>query len=152
MRKVLPFITAVMMMGIAPAFAADDVSLPKISVVISLSAKATAKLTKSGETVHLSGLYYGMAKPGVEGDEAGQVPLGNEERELPGAGTVILGKIKFKAEDVAKIADGKANLNINVFTSRKKFADNLLDCGFFEDAVDVAARQPIKIACKLIAE
>src|SRR5688572_7318843 len=122
MCRYLPCVFAGMIIGIAPS-SADDIALPKISVAISLSPKATSKLTELKETVSLSATYFGMAKLGVEGDDAGQIALGNEEAELPQAGMVTLGKIKLRSKDVDKI-EGKRLLNINVFTTRKTFADN----------------------------
>lgn len=131
---------------------AQDIALPKYSVDVALSAKAAAKLVESGETIHIAAVYFGTARPGVQGDDVGQIPLGNEDTDIPAAGAAILGHIKLKSAEVAKIAEARPQLLINVYTSRKVFEDNLLDCGIFQDSVDVAAAKPIRIACKLIGE
>lgn len=134
-----------------PALAAG-VKLPAYSLDVSLSAKAAAKLSSSGETIHVSAMYYGSAKPGVKGDEAGQIQLGAEEIDIPKAGLLKLGQITLKPADIKKIKEKQPLVLINVYTSRKVFADNLLDCGLFQDKVTVAAKKPVKIACKLIGE
>ena len=82
----------------------------------------------------------------------GQIQLGTEDADIPGAGLVELGKVSLKSKALAKVTGHEAILLINVYTSRKKFADNLFDCGIFEDKVSLAAKTPIAIACKLIGE
>ncbi|MFJ5489179.1 hypothetical protein ACIKTA_17125, partial [Hansschlegelia beijingensis] len=43
-------------------------------------------------------------------------------------------------------------INVNLYTARRKSADNLLDCAPFEGAVPKAADWPVRMACKLIGE
>ena len=102
--------------------------------------------------VHINAWYYGEAIKPKDGDEMGEVALGNEDVDLAGAGTAELGKISVKTKDLAKVKGHTTTLLINVYTSRKKFENNLFDCGIFQDLVTVAAKAPIAISCKMIGE
>ncbi|MBL8906895.1 MAG: hypothetical protein JNM20_09485 [Rhizobiales bacterium] len=132
--------------------AAEEVALPTYEVVISLSDQAKSKLAASKEMVHVSAMYYGEAEEGFIGDEMGEIQLGVEDVDLPGEGSVQLGKIKMSKENLAQVVGHKPSVLINVYSSRKVFEDNLLDCGIFQDFVETAAQKPIVIACKLIGE
>ena len=147
MRPIAVF-AAFMSMAL-PAWAYE---LPAYQVSVSLSEKAQAKLTESGEMVHVAAYYYGEAKREEDGDEVGEIQLGDEGVDLPGAGTVSLGKAAIDAAKLAKIKEPEPVLLINVFTSRKVFEDNLLSCDIFQDVVSKAAIAPISIPCKLIGE
>jgi hypothetical protein len=135
-----------------PCLAANEIDVPDYRVEVALSTKASAKLKASGETVHVSAFYYGEAAKPKDGDEMGQVWLGNEDADIGGGGAVTFGKIKIDAKRLKLVKGRKATVNINVYTSRKVFENNLLDCGLFEDLVEVAAKAPVAIDCKLIGE
>ena len=149
MRKIaaLLFLT----LALTPSYAAEK-DLPDYTITVSLSDKAAAKLESSGEWVHISAFYYGLAIKPKDGDEMGQIWLGNEDADIKGAGTVTFGHIKIDTGRLRKVVGGKPTVNINVYSSRKKFQDNLLDCGLFEDLVDIAVKTNAAIACKLIGE
>jgi len=136
----------------AVCLAAEEVSLPPYEVVVSLSENAKSKLATSKEMVHVSAMYYGEAEEGFTGDEMGQIQLGEEDADIPGEGSVKFGHLKMSKDDLAQVVGHKPSLLINVYTSRKVFEDNLLDCGIFEGLVEAAAQKPIGIACKLIGE
>jgi hypothetical protein len=132
--------------------AAEEVSLPPYEVVVSLSEKAKSKLATSKEMIHVSAMYYGEAEEGFTGDEMGEIQLGVEDADIPGEGSAKLGLLKIPKDDLAQVVGQKPSVLINVYTSRKVFEDNLLDCGIFQDLVEAAAQKPIAIACKLIGE
>jgi hypothetical protein len=132
--------------------AAEEITLAPYEVAVSLSVKAKDKLATSKEMVHVSAMYYGEAEEGFTGDEMGEIQLGVEDADIPGEGSVKLGQLKMSKDDLAQVVGHKPSVLINVYTSRKVFEDNLLDCGIFQDLVEVAAQKPIAIACKLIGE
>ena len=132
--------------------AAEELILPPYEVAVSLSDKAKEKLTSSKEMVHVSAMYYGEAETGFTGDEMGEIQLGVEEADIPGEGSVKFGQVKMSKDDVAQVVGQKPSVLINVYTSRKVFEDNLLDCGIFQDFVEAAAQKPVVITCKLIGE
>ena len=135
-----------------PCLAAEEVALPPYEVVIGLSEQAKSKLATSKEMVHVSAMYYGEAEEGFTGDEMDEIQLGTEEADIPGEGSVKFGQLKMAKDEIAQVVGHKPSVLINVYTSRKVFEDNLLDCGIFQDLVEVAAQKPIAIACKLIGE
>jgi hypothetical protein len=126
-------------------------------VAISLSPKAAAKLAAMHESIAISADYYGEAT-----DEAikrhldnhqGEVNLGagEERHEIPGTGgTSHFVPPPGDPEKLKYVTGGKMKVLINVFTARHVSEDNLLDCGLFEDTVELAERDTIKISCKLI--
>ena len=132
--------------------AAEEFTLPPYEVIVSLSEKAKDKLATSKEMVHVSAMYYGEAEVGFTGDEMGQIQLGEEDADIPGEGSAKFGQVKMSKDDIAQVVGEKPHVLINVYTSRKVFEDNLLDCGIFEGLVEEAAQKPIAIACKLIGE
>lgn len=132
--------------------AAEEVALPPYEVAISLSEQAKSKLATSKEMVHVSAMYYGEAEEGFTGDEMGEIQLGEEEADIPGEASVKFGQLKISKDDLGQVVGQKPSVLINVYTSRKVFEDNLLDCGIFQGLVEEAAQKPIAIACKLIGE
>jgi hypothetical protein len=134
------------------SLAAEEVSLPPFEVVVTLSEQAKSKLATSKEMVHVSAMYYGEAEEGFTGDEMGEIQLGEEDADIPGEGSAKFGQLKISKDDLAQIVAHKPSVLINVYTSRKVFEDNLLDCGIFQGLVEEAAQKPIAIACKLIGE
>ncbi len=123
-------------------------------VQVSLSPKAKAKLAKLHETITVSASYYGDPSPGAmkHADEVGQINLGRANVEIPGAGgTAVIPNASVRRERLAWLAT-PPEVNVNVFSSRHSGPDNLLDCAFFQDAVTVARKTPVNLACKLIGE
>lgn len=118
-------------------------------VTVTLSEKAAAELTRTKEAITVSATFVGQKKA-PKADEDPEVMLGHEEAELPGAGTVTLGKIGVSDADVANTAN--LQILINVFSARKTSDDNILDCGIWQDEAAKAAAAKIAIDCKLIGE
>lgn len=125
-----------------------------VTVKISLSPAAAKRLASANETLMVSAFYFGNPKSGVPGravDEMGQVHLGNQDIELSGAGSA---DFDGHVVDQSKLGfiDGDPQVNINVYSGRHSSEDNLLNCDFFEDAVQIAVAKPIAIHCGLIGE
>jgi hypothetical protein len=134
----------------APAPAPPKV-VPPWTVSVSLSPAAAAKLAATGEEIHVDAAYYGLPRDG-EGDEIEPVALATEGADRAGAGSVELGHVDIEQRALMKVANRAVKVNVNVYTARKKLPDNLLDCTTFDDAVTVAAKEPVAITCKLIGE
>lgn len=132
--------------------AATDVRVvPRYVVQLALSRLAENKLAQSGETVRIAASYYGTAIEASAASEDGEVALANEAVDLPrGATATNLGGISIAEADIRKTSEGQPLLLINVYTSRKVFPDNLLDCGIYQGAAALAGQ--VSITCKLIGE
>lgn len=125
--------------------------VPKYVVQLTLSPRAAEKLSTAGETVRVSASYYGTAAPGVAAGDDGEIALANEVLDLPsGVNAANLGGITIAESDIRKTAEGRPMLLINVYTSRKVFQDNLLNCGIYQG--DAALAGQVEINCKLIGE
>lgn len=131
----------------APAFAALDV--PAYEVEIALSDAAAAKLKQSGEAITISVDYYGEPAPGVESED-GPYYVGSQTAELTGAGKAQFEKLTIGDELLAKLS-GPVQVSVNVYTARKVFEDNLLDCGYWGEEISKLPAT-VKIVCKLIGE
>ena len=77
--------------------------------------------------------------------------MGRVQAEIPTAGTATFDGSALQ-QDKLGLIQGEPQVNINVYSGRKSSPDNLLDCGMFQDSVVVAAKAPIRVDCKLIAE
>jgi hypothetical protein len=145
------FLLAAFFLGHATVASALDKAAPAFEVTVTLSAAAEQKLSRAGETITIACYYGAEPKSGVATDD-GQVPLADQNIELPGAGTAQIPAVSFPKSELKKVV-GEARLNINVFISRKKFENNLLECGLFDDVLAAIPKdRPIDIACKLIGE
>jgi hypothetical protein len=125
--------------------------VPKYVVQLTLSEAARRKLETSGETVRISASYYGNAPSGAAAEGDGEIGLANETIDLPnGTRAANLGGIAIRESDIRKTAEGRPQLLINVYTSRKVFQDNLFDCGIYQGEAAMAGQ--VYITCKLIGE
>jgi hypothetical protein len=124
---------------------------------VSLTPRATARLAHTHDTVLVSAEFYGEATPqGVRrhmADEMDWIQFRPEARvELPGAKVAVIPARRNDPNKLAYVEGGKLQVLVNVFSSPRSGPDNLIDCAIFEDSIDLAARAPIQIACKLIGE
>ena len=102
----------------------------------------------------VSAFYYGVPKPNAPAkiaDEMGQVHLGNQDIELHDAGNADFDGHVVDHKALAYV-DGDPQVNVNVYSGRHSSEDNLLNCDFFEDAIQIAHAKPIAIHCSLIGE
>ena len=124
------------------------------TVAVGLSTQAATSLATIKETVVVAAYYYGLPAKGYESkaDEMDEIQLGEEDVNLPGAGTASFTGAAIQTARLPFIKDGEIQVLINVFSGRKSSTNNLLDCGFFEGSVAEAAKKPLKLQCSLIAE
>lgn len=125
-----------------------------LSVQISLSRRAAAKLAATSEAMIVSASYYGNPIPTAEkeADEIGQIDLGTENVEAPGkGGTVYVTGTKVN-RDHLRWLKGPVLLNVNVYSARRSSPDNILACDFFDGELDHAVREPLSLHCSLITE
>jgi hypothetical protein len=153
MRAVTINLTAVIAIGLLAGLSAAQAKerrSPAFSVAVTLSDAAAKRLSSSGEQITVSAMLGGEAKPGVE-TEDGTIALGDMRREANAKGIASFGPVRLAPSELRKIA-GPPRLLINVFTSRRVFENNLLNCGIFDGPFEEIPERPIAIACKLIEE
>lgn len=137
---------AMLALGLAGAAAAQDM----LRLEISFDPSAAARLAAMGERATISAWYYG--EPLGEGanhlDESGTVYLGTETFEIwPVDQPVTIGG-SLGGAPMAWVV--QPMVNVNVFSSRLKDENNLLDCGLVEGPLDELAMDPQVIRCKLL--
>ena len=122
-----------------------------VDIVLSPRAADRLRATKEGITVNAS--YSGDPKPGAEkqANEIGRISLGVERIMLAGQA----GRVHVSGEKVAvdRLAWIQGNVNVNVYSSRRRSEDNILSCDFIDaEVAKVVAAQPITLRCALITE
>lgn len=125
------------------------------TVVVTLSPRAADRLARLGESIELSAYWYGEATKAAKkrADEVGQIHLGDEKHVISGAGgTATFDGASFDAKKLSWVVGGKAMMNLNVYTARRKHPDNLLSCDLFDDDMALAVEKPVAIHCRLIEE
>jgi hypothetical protein len=140
--------------GPPAAAPAKSSAMRPFTVEVRLSNQAATSLATIKETVIVAAYYYGLPAKGYESkaDEMDEIQLGEEDVDLPGAGTASFTGAAIQAVRLPFIKDGAIQVLINVFSGRKSTNSNLLDCGFFEGSVAEAAKKPLTLQCSLIAE
>jgi hypothetical protein len=135
--------------------AARDTELPGFSVKLTLSDKASKKLTNNSETIVVAGYLTCSPKQGTPeryvGDE-GEIWLGQVKAEVTPGKSAIFEHVELD-QDALKWADKQGpQLLINVYSGRKSSENNLLDCGIYQGSLQAVQSRSIPISCKLIGE
>lgn len=130
-------------------------------VHVSLSDLAASQLPAAGEPLVVRAEYFGY--PTVAAQQR-QLPrtehpwlaLGEREVRLAGAGVARFPDVAFDADDLALVEGGAPQVSITLRfdagVAADEAAEDLLDCGMFQDALAVAGQAPIEVDCKLLAE
>lgn len=150
----LALATCVSSLALVPATPANIVAGPAFAVVVSLSAKAAARLANPKETILVTANFYGVPKSEKQRMELqGRLDLAPEQdMEMPGPGVARFAGPQYDKNKLALVEPGAPILAIEVVSGRHSSPDNLLDCTFFEDSLAVAASKPVAVSCKLIGE
>lgn len=142
-----------------PASVVSTAASDAFAVEVSLSAAAQARLTQGKESIIVSADYLGSPTAAaqaqnVPGSHDPWFSVYRKQIELPGAaGTAQFPAVTLDPAKLAWIDTPDApQVNINVYSGRKSSPDNLLACDMFQDTLAVAARAPVKIACRLIGK
>ena len=139
-------------MAVGPARATDAGLGFAFDITLSPDAAAKLKAAQEGITVWAS--FYG--EPSGEGekhvDEMGLIDLGVETLYLPGEAATV--QITAREVDPAKLKwiKGPANVNVNVYTSRKSSEYNLIDCDLIDGDVKKLQAMKVTVRCWLIGE
>lgn len=141
----------------APVAAAHTAAANAFTVHVSLSPAARKQLADHQETLIVDADYFGYPtvaaqQQKVPGSENPWLTLHQAQVELDGPGTARFAAVSLDEAQLGLIEKREPEVNINVYSGRKSSPDNLLDCGMFQDKLQVAAQAGVRIDCKLIAE
>ena len=142
-----------MLASIAGAARAQPVQ--PVTVEVTLSPQAAARLAALHEGVTVAASFAGdpVAAARRQVDERGQVSRAGESVPIadPPGRVVVTGAGVTEAK-MRLLRNRNVHLLINVFSARRAVPDNILFCGLFDDSAALAAREPVRINCKLISE
>lgn len=138
----------------ASTLPSSQAEVPRFTVSVQLSPKASAKLKKMKETIIVSASLFGYPTRAAQSKAecSGEIGLGSVDKEMDEPGVAIFEGSTYDKSKLPLIENQEPLLLINVFSGRKSSEDNLLDCSVFQDSVDRAVKDGIRIDCKLIGE
>jgi hypothetical protein len=126
------------------------VALPVVPTRLVFSPAALKKLTDNGEEVHLAVEFYGSTGKGFADDFPGEITLGSQDMDVQPGQAVSLGGIVVSQVDLNAV---QPQIWMNVYSSRKVFQDNLLDCDAIQEPLgDITKAGALDIHCVLIGE
>ena len=131
---------------------------PTFSVEVTLSKKAEKKLTKLNEKIIIFNMFSGTrAIPSKEAEYPTKIELYNSETEvnigeIAYFKSIIFNKDAFEKVKIDTGKERKHELNINVYSARRAYKDNLLSCSLLIEDVWVIRNKHIRIWCSLIDE
>lgn len=130
----------------------DSLILPPFEIELKLSDKANAKLDSAKESIIVAAYVEGLPKDTTSEDylEYGLISLANVQIELFDARIARFDHIKISREGYESLADKNFEVLINVFTGRRVFEDNLLDCEIVQEPVGTMKGKKYVLNGKLI--
>jgi len=132
----------------------EEVEIPGFEIELDLSKKAKAKLLESGEMITVDAMFSGELKSTskLEVSDDGQFYLANASREIKPGQIAKFSKIMVPQNVLDDLKKKDYEVGINVYTSRKVFANNLLSSlGAFGKISEFKGKR-ITIEVKLIEE
>lgn len=136
-----------------PAAPPPSPEITPVTVAITLSPAAEAQMKATSESIAIEVSYGGDPADGAtaELNDFGLIELGKVQRELKGAGTVLLTEDVIDKSKLDQIV-GQPQIMINAVSAKKGSAENILACPFYWDTLNTAGQAPVKIDCKLRSE
>jgi len=129
-------------------------NLKPLNIEVVLSPAAIETLTSGNESVEIAASWYGWpaSKRRVSAEEVGQIELGSEYVYLPAwGGQLALMPPHLNKERLSWLR-GTVYINVNVYSSRHYWPDNLLSCDFIEGELTEIQQHQVTLNCALIKE
>jgi hypothetical protein len=136
----------------SPAPNDTKIPVPPFQIKIMLSDAAAKKLRDAGESIK-GAVYFdgdGTRKDHEDTAPFRAVVLGVYNFETTGAGGVSVSNAVISEEAFHRLSDSNYYYTVNVFSGRRAFKNNVLDCGDAEGQISNAVKSPIEITCDLI--
>lgn len=126
-------------------------------VEVTLSELAHSALAAEQLEVEVSAEYFGYPTVAAQqrnlaGTHEPWLGLHQHTVRMAGAGSAHFPAVRLDANQLTLVEQGRPHLLVDVRSAGADAAENLLDCGTFQDALAVAVRNGVRIDCKLIAE
>lgn len=129
-------------------------SLPVLRVQVTLSPAARKTLVKGRETIEVSAMWYGwpVSQRQTFANEVGQINLGRAEINLPAEGGVARFTPQMIKTERLGWLNGGVYVNVNVYSARRHWPDNVLACDFIDGELTDVGHNPVTLHCSLISE
>ncbi|MGZ5095948.1 MAG: YARHG domain-containing protein [Burkholderiales bacterium] len=134
------------------AVLANGETFGPIALRIELTPGARKKLVENDETITVAAYYFGNSKRSEGGNPPGDIDLGQDRFEVGPDAPATVPARTFDRRLLDRVYNRTPIVNVNVFSSRKIFKDNILDCSGPQDPVVELAKHPQTVTCKLIGE
>ncbi|NUU66343.1 hypothetical protein HQN64_09495 [Enterobacteriaceae bacterium BIT-l23] len=134
--------------------AAQTRPLPDLQIQVVLSPSARQTLVQGKEGITVAADWYGEpnARHQSDADESGQIDMGRSELNLPSeGGTARFTPAAINSKRLGWLKEG-LRVNINVYSARRHWPDNILNCEMADGPVAGLARKPVTLRCSLISE
>jgi hypothetical protein len=132
----------------------DSILVPEFQIELKLSEKAEIKINENNETVIVKAMFIGTPKDTTLQDEEylkfGQLTIGVKEIELSKGRVAKFNNCKISKKDYNSLSNKNFEVNINVFTGRRIFRDNLINCDFLQEGIDSIKNKRFTLKGKLI--
>jgi len=120
-------------------------------IALSFTPAAVEKVTKHGDKVTISALYYGNATPSsvsLADPSDGTIHLNTDRVEVDARDqTVHMTGEGVNTPNFDKIVEKKPLVLLNIFATKAGKKDPVIACGVFQDYVASAQGAPVKIRC-----
>jgi hypothetical protein len=128
--------------------------LPVLQVQVALSPEARKTLMQGNESITVSASWYGWPVPQrqASADEVGQINLGRAEINLPSEGGMVRFTQQMMNTERLSWINGGVYVNVNVWSARRHWPDNILSCDFIDGVLADVGRNPASLHCSLISE
>lgn len=153
-QRLMVFLFCVIFFVSGNSFATKLNSLPQLQIIVLLSSAAQKKLSKYNEEITISTNWYGfpLLQKEMLADESGQIKLSASTFNIPLEERVIsLNPSKLETQRLTWLKDG-VYVNVNIYSARKHWPDNILACDFVDGRLVEVARNPVILRCSLITE
>ena len=133
-------------------FEGDSVIIPPFEIELSLSPRATEKITKARETIIVNVFFNGTPKDSSKSklEEDGSFYVSYAEKEIVYGQVARFDSIKFPKKIYDQLADKDIDMTVNVYSGRKSSRDNLLNCELLADKISNTANKRFIIKGRLI--
>jgi hypothetical protein len=136
---------------------ADDysdtiVAVPEFAIAIAPSPQAEKRLQDLHESIKVLAMFDGDPLPGQGHDNAPMrdVYLGSDEKLVDTNNIAKFSSTKISQRHWNQLADKDYYVTINVFSARKTYKNNLLDCDLLDKHISTFAGKTIEVHCRLI--
>ena len=130
------------------------VAVPEFAIAVKLSPLADKRLRALHESIKVLAMFDGDPLPGQGHFNAPMrdVYLGSDEILVDSNDIAKFSSTKISERHWNQLADKDYYVTINVFSARKAYKNNLLDCDLLDKHISTFAAKTIEIPCWLIEE